>query len=175
MYAKDVANVAPSTDSVVAFTAPLHAISTQRAEETRATRHALTPAVFRSTDARVRFGRINHRADRSGTYVFVGGHLSVAWDRLERRCVGVRADGHAVLQVGRVRLRDDVERPRSVLMFMFVRRPDGIVGGRRWGLSGGERGLLEGSKGGVEGAAERPGANVFGGGSSGAECGHGWD
>jgi hypothetical protein len=118
----------------------------------------------------------NHRADRAGTHVIVGGHLPAAWCRVERRRVGVRADGHTILQVGRVRLRDDVERPRGVLMLVFMRGPDGVVGGRRRGLSSGERGLLEGSEGGVEGAAERlgEGANVLGGGS-GAECGHGWN
>ena len=106
----------------------------------------------------------------------MGGHLSAAWYRVERRRVGVRADGHTILQVGRIRLRDDVERPRGVLMLVFVRSPDGVVGGQRWRLGSGERGLLEGSEGGVEGAAEwlGEGANVFGGGS-GAECGHGWN
>lgn len=105
------------------------------------------------------------RADGADTYVIVGGHLSADWCRVERRRVGVRADGHAILQVGCIRLRDDVERPRGVLMLVFMYAPDSVVGGRRWGLSSGERRLLEGSEGGVEGAAERlgEGANVFGG------------
>ena len=71
----------------------------------------------------------HRRAGRAGTYVLVGGRLPAAWCRVERRRVGVRADGHAVLQVGRIRLRDDVERPRGVLMLVFVRSPGGVVGG----------------------------------------------
>ena len=68
-----------------------------------------------------------------------------------------------------MRLRDDVERTRGVLMLVFV-------GGRRRGLGSTERGLLESSEGGVEGTTEWLGecANVFGGGES-AECGHGWN
>lgn len=75
-----------------------------------------------------------------------------------------------------MRLRDDVERTRGVLMLVFVGGRGGVMGGRRRGLGSTERGLLEGSEGGVECTAERLGecANVFGGGES-AECGHGWN
>jgi hypothetical protein len=97
--------------------------------------------------------------------------------RVERCRVGERADRYAVLHVGRMRLRDDVERTRGVLMLMFMGSPGGVVGGRRWRLSSSsERGLLEGSEGRVESTAEGlgEGANVFGGGDS-AECGHWWN
>jgi hypothetical protein len=93
---------------------------------------------------------------------------------VERRSDGVRANRHAVLHLGRILLRDDVERPRGMLMLVFVCDPGGVVCGRRRGLSSRERGLLECSEGRVEGTAEGlgEGANVFGGGDS-AECGHG--
>ena len=62
--------------------------------------------------ARVRTGCKHHRADgASDTFIIV--HWSVAWRR-----VGVRAAGHAVLHVGRIWLRDDVEHPRDVLMLV---------------------------------------------------------
>jgi hypothetical protein len=112
------------------------------------------------------------RAGRIGTYVLVG---CAARCGVKRRCIGVCADRHAVLQVGRTRLRNDVERPCGVLVFMFVRSPDGVVGGRRRRLGSSERGLLEGCEGRVEGTAQRlgEGTKVFGGGDS-TECGHGW-
>ena len=94
-----------------------------------------------------------------------------------RRGDGVRTRRHAVrLEVGRVRLCDDVNGARRVLVFVPRGRgrrlaDDDCTGG---GFGGG--GLLEGGVGGVEGAAERlrEGAAVFGGccGCC-AECGHG--
>lgn len=108
-----------------------------------------------------------------GTHVLMSG---VARCGVERCCIGVSTDRHAVLHVGRIRLRDDVERPCSVFVFVFVRGPGGVVGGRRGRLSSSERGLLlEDCEGRVEGTAERlgEGANVFGGGDN-TECGHGW-
>jgi hypothetical protein len=119
--------------------------------------------------------RTGRKAGRAGTYVLVGGDLFTAWCRVERCRVGERADGHAVLHIGHMWLRDDVERPRGVLMLVFVGGTGGVVGGWRRRLSSSsERGLLEGSKGRVEGTAERlgEGADVLGGGDS-AECGHG--
>jgi hypothetical protein len=69
-----------------------------------------------------------------------------------RRCIGVRARRHAVLEIGRVRLRDDVERPRGMLVLVFVRSLDG-AGSPGWDL--GEEGrMLECGKGRVESAAE---------------------
>jgi hypothetical protein len=88
------------------------------------------------------------------------------------RCIGIRARRHAVLEVGRVRLRDDVERPRGMFALVFVRRLDGAGGGTGWDL--GEEGrMLECSKGRVEGAAEglREGTSAFGGGKC-ASSGH---
>jgi hypothetical protein len=116
----------------------------------------------------------NSRADRTSTYVLVcgwccGGRHGV----VIRRCVGVRAGRHAVLKVGRVRLRDDVERPRGVLALVFVCSSLGSAVGARGGL--GEDGrILERSKGRVEGTAEglREGASVFGDGNC-ANGGHG--
>ena len=70
-----------------------------------------------------------------------------------------------------------MERASGVLMFVFVRGPSRVVGGRRLGFSNSrERGLLEDSEGRVEGTAQGlgEGANVLGGGD-GAECGHGWN
>ena len=88
-----------------------------------------------------------------------------------RRRIGVRARRHAVLEVGRVWLRDDVERPRSMLALVFVRGLDGAAGSPRWGL--GEGRTLECSKGRVEGAAEglREGTSAFGDGKC-ASSGH---
>lgn len=96
-----------------------------------------------------------------------------------RRGDGVRARGHTVkLEVGRVRLGDDVDGTRCVLVLVFVRRRrcclddgGGGGGGCRGGV--GERGVLEGGVGGVECApAEglREGAGVLLG--CYAECGH---
>jgi len=60
-------------------------------------------------------------------------------------------------------------------MLVFVGDTGGVVGGRQRRRLSGERGLLEGSEGRVEGTAEGlgEGANVFGGGDS-AKCGHEW-
>lgn len=92
-----------------------------------------------------------------------------------RRGHGVRARRHAIrLEVGRVRLCDDVDGARRMLTLVFVRcrccRLAVNCGGG--GLCG-QLGVLEGGEGGVERAAERlrEGAGVFGGCC--AECGHG--
>ena len=116
------------------------------------------------------------RASQAGTYVLVGGRCP-ALCRVERCSVGERADRHAVFHIRHIRLRDDMERASGVLMFVFVRGPSRVVGGRRLGFSNSrERGLLEDSEGRVEGTAQGlgEGANVLGGGD-GAECGHGWN
>ena len=119
--------------------------------------------------------RTDYRADQAGTYVLVGGHLFTTWCRVERCRVGESANRHAVLHVGHMRLRDDVEGTRGVLMLVFVGGPGRVVRGRGRNLGSSKRGLLEGSEGRVEGTAERLGecANVFGGGGESAECGHG--
>lgn len=94
-----------------------------------------------------------------------------------RRGDGVRPRRHAIkLEVGRVRLGDDVHGARRMLMFVFVfvfeRRRRLAADGGGGGL-GGQLGVLEGGEGGVERAAERlrEGAGVLGGCC--AECGHG--
>ena len=128
----------------------------------------LMPVEFRTqmsnaeTDAR----------EKEETYVHVG----------ILRCVGrgdgVRARRHTIkLEVGRVRLGDDVDGTRRVLVLMFVRRRcclddcGAASGGCRGGV--GERGALEGGVGGVECApAERlrEGAGVLLGCYT--KCGH---
>ena len=105
------------------------------------------------------------RADRasrtSGTYVLER--------RLIRRGIGIRACRHAILEVGRVRLRNDVQRARGMFAFVLVRRrvgsgSSGSVAGGRGRLLREEWRVLEGREGGVEGAAERLGerASVLG-------------
>ena len=91
-----------------------------------------------------------------------------------RRGDGVRPRRHAIkLEVGRVRLGNDVHgAPRMlVFVFMFARRR--LAAGGGGGGLGGQLGVLEGGEGGVERAAERlrEGAGVLGGCC--AECGHG--
>lgn len=105
-----------------------------------------------------------------GTHVLERGlrHIIV----LVVRCrVRVRARWHAVFEVSRVRLRDDVQRACSVFPLVLVRvrrrvrRSGGVVATAGWGgILGEERRVLEGREGGVEGAAERLGecAGVLG-------------
>ena len=93
-----------------------------------------------------------------------------------RRGDGVRARRHAIkLEVGRVRLGDDVHGARRMLMFVFVfaRRRLAAAADAGGGGLGGQLGVLEGGEGCVERAAERlrEGAGVLGGCC--AECGHG--
>lgn len=76
-----------------------------------------------------------------------------------RRGIGIRARRHAILELGRVRFRNDVQGARRVFPFVLVRRDGGGVvvvaaAARRGGLLGEERRGLEGREGGVEGAAE---------------------
>ena len=90
-----------------------------------------------------------------------------------RRGNGVRARRHTIrLEVGRVRLCNDVHGARRVLALMFVRCRRLAASCAGGGLCG-QLGVLEGGEGGVERAAERlrEGAGVFGG--CYAECGHG--
>ena len=110
--------------------------------------------------------------EKEETYVHVG----------ILRCVGrgdgVRARRHTIkLEVGCVRLSDDVDGTRRVLVFVFLRRRrclddcGAAGGGCRGGV--GERGVLEGGVGGVECApAERlrEGAGVLLGCYT--KCGH---
>lgn len=74
-----------------------------------------------------------------------------------RRGIGVRARRHAILEVCRVRLRDDVHRARGMLalVLVLVRRCCccGLVVVVVVGF-GEERRVLEGREGGVEAAAE---------------------
>ena len=83
-----------------------------------------------------------------------------------RRRVRVRACWHAVFEVSRVRLRNDVQRARGVFPFVLVRgrRRVGVAAGGCGGILGEERRVLQSREGGVEGAAERLGerAGVLG-------------
>ncbi len=120
--------------------------------------------------------RTGRASTRTGTYVLERG-VRVRHGVMVvviRRGIGVRARRHAILEVGRVRLRDDVQRARGMLALVLVhtrrRVGRGVAGCGGlvrvgWGL-GVERGVLEGGEGGVEGAAEGLGerAGVLGGG-----------
>jgi hypothetical protein len=103
-----------------------------------------------------------HSAREPGdTYALVETVITHVLELGIRCSVRVCARGDAILKVGGVRLRDDIQRARGVLTLVLVvlmrrRGLGGLIAFVAVGL-GEERRMLEGGEGGVEAAAERLG------------------